>query len=101
VTEKISKYDTADYLKTREDIVLYLDACMDEDPGDGQLIRNALGTIARTCDMNLLSKDTGIPSEDLSRAFSLEGNPEFSTVMKIIRAFGMKLHAVSIDAPYP
>ncbi|GAB1394791.1 putative addiction module antidote protein [Rhodocyclaceae bacterium] len=93
MAEKFSRYDTADYLKTEEDMVLYLDACIEEDPGDGSLIRTALGSIARAKGMSQLARDTGISREGLYRALSADGNPEFSTVMKVIRALGVKLHA--------
>ena len=93
MAEKFSRYDTADYLKTEEDMALYLDACIEEDPGDGSLIRTALGSIARAKGMSQLARDTGISREGLYRALSAEGNPEFSTVMKVIRALGVKLHA--------
>ena len=93
MAEKFSRYDTADYLKTEEDMALYLDACIEEDPGDGSLIRTALGSIARAKWMSQLARDTGISREGLYRALSAEGNPEFSTVMKVIRALGIKLHA--------
>ncbi|MDY0185764.1 MAG: putative addiction module antidote protein [Desulfuromonadaceae bacterium] len=92
MAEKFSRYDTADYLKTEEDMTLYLDACIAEDPGDGSLIRTALGSIARARGMSQLARDTGISREGLYRALSAEGNPEFSTVMKVIRALGVQLH---------
>lgn len=93
MTERFSRYDTADYLKTEEDMAFYLDACIEEDPGDGSLIRTALGSIARAKGMSQLARDTGISREGLYRALSAEGNPEFSTVMKVIRALGVKLRA--------
>ena len=100
MAEKFSRYDTADYLKTEEDMALYLDACIEEDPGDGSLIRTALGSIARAKGMSQLARDTGISREGLYRALSAEGNPEFSTVMKVIRALGVKLHADIAHASY-
>ena len=99
MAETFSRYDTADYLKTEEDMALYLDSCIEEDPGDGSLIRTALGSIARAKGMSQLARDTGISREGLYRALSAEGNPEFSTVMKVIRAFGVKLHAEVAHAP--
>ena len=93
MTEKFSRYDTADYLKTDEDIALYFDACLEEDPGDGSLIRLALGDIARAKGMTRLAKDTGLSRENLYKALSQEGNPEFATIMKVTRALGIKLHA--------
>jgi len=99
MAETFSRYDTADYLKTEEDMALYLDSCIEEDPGDGSLIRTALGSIARAKGMSQLARDTGISREGLYRALSAEGNPEFSTVMKVIRALGVKLHAEVAHAP--
>ncbi len=93
MTEKFSRWDAADDLKTEEDIVQYFDICLEEDPGDGSLIRRALGSIARAKGMTQLARDTGISREGLYRALSADGNPEFGTVMKVIRALGVKLHA--------
>ncbi|RJP95147.1 MAG: putative addiction module antidote protein [Desulfobacteraceae bacterium] len=92
MAEKFSRYDAADYLKTDEDIALYFESCLDEDPGDGSLIRLTLGDIARAKGMSRLAKDTGLAREGLYKALSAEGNPEFATVMKVIKALGLKLH---------
>ena len=93
MAEKFSRWDVADYLGTDEDIALYLDACIDEDPGDGSLIRSALGDIARVRGMTQLAHDTGLTREGLYKALSAEGNPAFSTIFKVVRALGVKLHA--------
>jgi probable addiction module antidote protein len=52
-----SRFDAVEYLKTDEDIALYLDACMEDDPGDGRLVRVALGDIARVRGMSQLAND--------------------------------------------
>lgn len=88
----LRKWDVLDHLKTEEDIELYFDACVEEDPGDGSLIRAALGDIARARGMSQLARDTGLAREGLYKALSAEGNPEFATVMKVIKALGLKLH---------
>lgn len=88
---KFSPWDSADYLKTEEDIALYFELCLQEDPGDGSLIRRALGSIARARGMSQLARDTGLAREGLYKALSPEGNPEFATVMKVIKALGLKL----------
>ncbi|OAI19509.1 addiction module antitoxin [Methylomonas koyamae] len=93
MTETFSRYDTSDYLKTDEDMALYFDACIEDDPGDGSLIRAALRDIARARGMSQLAKDTGISREGLYRALSADGNPEFTTILKVTRALGIKLHA--------
>jgi probable addiction module antidote protein len=91
--EKFSRWDSADYLKTEEDIDLYFELCLQEDPGDGSLVRRALGSIARARGMSQLARDTGLAREGLYKALSPDGNPEFATVMKVIKALGLKLHA--------
>ncbi len=89
---KLSRWDVVDHLKTDEDMALYLDACVEDDDGDGSLIRAALGDIARARGMTQLAKDTGLAREGLYKALSADGNPEFATVMKVIKALGLKLH---------
>jgi probable addiction module antidote protein len=93
MTEKFSRWDAADDLKTDEDAAAYFDICVEEDPGDGSLIRAALGDIARARSMSQLAKDTGLAREGLYKALSAEGNPEFATIMKVIKALGLSLHA--------
>ena len=90
-TEQFIRWDPVDDLKTDEDVALYFQACVDEDPGDGSLVRAALGDIARARGMTQLARDTGLAREGLYKALSPEGNPEFATVMKVIKALGLKL----------
>ena len=89
--EKFSRWDPVDDLTTEEDITLYFQACVEDDPGDGSLVRAALGDIARARGMTQLARDTGLAREGLYKALSPEGNPEFATVMKVIKALGLKL----------
>ena len=96
--EKFARWDSADYLKTEEDIDLYFELCLQEDPGDGSLIRRALGSIARARGMSQLARDTGLAREGLYRALSPEGNPEFATVMKVIKALGLKLGVQTVSS---
>ena len=91
--EKFSRWDPVDDLTTEEDITLYFHACVEDDPGDGSLVRAALGDIARARGMTQLARDTGLAREGLYKALSPEGNPEFATVMKVIKALGLKLGA--------
>lgn len=85
-------YDTAEYLKTDEDMASYLEACFEEAGDDAAFIAKSLGNIARARGMTQLSRDTGLAREVLYKALSENGNPEFATVMKVIKALGLKLH---------
>jgi len=90
-------YDTAEYLKTDEDMALYLEACFEEAGDDAALITKALGNIARARGMTQLARDTGLAREGLYKALSGNGNPEFVTVMKVIKALGLKLHVEAAE----
>jgi probable addiction module antidote protein len=93
----LKPWDAVDHLHTDEDMAFYLDACFAEDPGDGSLIRAALGDIARARGMTQLARDTGMAREGLYKALSSEGNPEFTTIMKVVRALGLRLRAQSAN----
>lgn len=72
MTLKLRKWDSAEYLKTEEDMVLYLEACLEEAGDDAAFISKALGTIARARGMSQLAKDTGLGRESLYKALSGE-----------------------------
>jgi probable addiction module antidote protein len=93
MTELFTRWDSAEYLKTEEDMANYLDACMEEAGDNPAFIAKALGTIARARGMTQVARDAGLSRESLYRALSGEGNPEFGTILKVIRALGLKLHA--------
>lgn len=93
IPDGFSRWDAADYLKSEEDGALYFQACVEEDPGDGSLIRAALGDIARARSMTQLARDTGLARESLYKALSPDGNPEFATIMKVVKALGLKFGA--------
>jgi probable addiction module antidote protein len=95
MAEKFTRWDPVDHLKTDEDMALYLDACLEEDAGDGLVVRAALNDVARARGMSQLARDTGISREGLYKALSPSGNPEFSTVLKVIKALGLKLHTTA------
>ena len=90
MTEKFTRWDVTEQLRTREDARLYLEACAEEDPGDGSLIRAALNDIARAGNMSRLAREVGMSREGLYKALSDGGNPTFATVMRITRALGLR-----------
>jgi len=88
---KTTRWDSAEHLKTEEDIQLYLKACLEEAGDDPSFIVHALGVVARAKNMSQLARDTGLTREGLYKALSEEGNPTFATVAKIAKALGFKL----------
>ena len=84
-------FDSADYLDDLEVIAEYLSAAA-EDPNPDVFIA-ALGDVARARGMANVAKESGLGRESLYKALSAEGNPEFATIMKVIAALGLQLHA--------
>src|SRR5512136_1852650 len=93
---KTRPWDAAEHLETAEDIAAYLEAALEE--GDPKLIAAAMGDIARAKGISQIARETGLGRESLYKALSPEGNPEFSTVLKVIRALGLRLHATAEHA---
>jgi probable addiction module antidote protein len=89
----VSAWDSASYLKTEEDFNDYFEACLQEAGDDPEFIAKSLGIIAKARGMTQVAKDTGLARESLYRALSGHGNPEFATILKVIRALGLRLHA--------
>ena len=86
-------WDVAEHLDTEEDMAAYLEAALED--GDAALVAAALGDIARAKGMVQIARETGLGRESLYKALSPEGNPEFATVLKVVRALGLRLHAAS------
>jgi len=85
-------WDVVEHLETAEDMAAYLEAALED--GDPGLIVAALGDIARAKGMAQIARESGLGRESLYKALSHEGNPEFATVLKVVRALGLRLHAV-------
>ena len=90
---KTTPYEVADYLTTPEDCAAYLDASIAESNGDAAFIAKAIGDIARARGMSELARETGMGRESLYKALSGERNPEFGTILKVLKALGLELHA--------
>lgn len=90
---KTTRYNVADHLRTSEEMAAYLEACLEEANGDAAFIAKALGDIARAKGMAQVARDSGLSRESLYKALSGERSPSFDTVLKVVQALGMKLHA--------
>jgi probable addiction module antidote protein len=90
---KASAYDVSEHLRTPGEVAAYLDAWLEDAPDDVSGIARALGDIARAKGMSHVAKEAGLSRESLYRALSEDGNPSFSTVLKVARALGVRLHA--------
>lgn len=89
-----ARYNSVALLRTPQDIAAYLEAAMED--GDPRVIAAALGNIARARGMTELARESGLGRESLYKALSPDGNPEFSTILKVVRALGLRLHAEAV-----
>lgn len=88
-------WDVAEHLESEEDMAAYLEAALED--GDPSLVAAALGDIARAKGMTVVARETGLGRESLYKALSPSGNPELATVLKVVRALGLRLHATSAN----
>ena len=84
-------WDAAEHLQSDEDMAAYLEAALEEN--DAALFAAALGDIARAKGMSQLARETGLGRESLYKALSPTGNPEFATILRVVGALGLQLHA--------
>ena len=89
MTRDTSRWDAADSLETKEDIAAYLDAVLED--GDPDLLKAALGDIARAKGMTEIAQAAGLGRANLYKALSAEGNPEFATVARVLKALGLRV----------
>ena len=90
---RTKKWDAAEHLKSEKEIVAYLEAALED--GDPALVAAALGDIARAKGMTGVAQDAGLGRESLYKALSADGNPAFSTILKVVKALGLRLHATA------
>lgn len=89
---KTKRWDAADYLKSDEDMAAYLEAALED--GDAAVFTAALGDIARAKGMSQIARKSGLGRESLYKALSPNGNPEFATVLRVVRSLGLDLQPI-------
>jgi probable addiction module antidote protein len=93
-----TSYDVAEHLRTPEEMAAYLEASIEEAKGDAAFIAKALGDIARAKGMAQVARKAGLSRESLYKALSGERSPGFDTILKVVRALGIELHAAPVHA---
>ncbi|MFA5324099.1 MAG: addiction module antidote protein [Smithella sp.] len=94
-----TKYDVSEHLRTPQEMAAYLEMCIEESNGDSAFIAKALGDIAKAKGMSQVARDAGLSRESLYKALSGERSPGFDTILKVIGALGIKLHAEAAHLP--
>ncbi len=85
-----SKFEIADYLENKEMIAEYLNTVLEE--GNNADVINAIGHIAKAIGMTKIAEETGMSRPSLYKALSEGAKPQFSTIMKVLKAVGGQIH---------
>ena len=93
---KTKTFDVAEFLEDEETIAEYLNMAL-EDPNP-EMFLLAVRNIARARGMTQLARDTGLGRESLYKALSEGAKPRYDTILKVVRALGVKLHAEPVHA---
>lgn len=93
-----TRYDVAEHLRTPQEMAAYLEACFEEAGDDAAFIAKALGDIARAKGMTQVARDAGLSRESLYKALSGDRTPSFDTILKVIKALGLQIHAEPTQA---
>lgn len=92
---KTTRFDASEYLDTEARQIAYIAAALES--GDADFVRDALGLVARARGMGEIAKGAGLNRESLYKALGKSGNPEFGTVMRIMRALGLALSTRRVE----
>ena len=92
---RTTRWDAVAHLDSEETMVAYLEAALED--GDAAVIAAALGDVARAKGMTKVARRAGVGRESLYKALSPNGNPEFATVLRVVEALGLKLHAAPAE----
>lgn len=94
MTIKIKPWDASESLRSDEEMASYLSSALED--GDPYVIKAAMRDIAKAKNMTALAKKMGISRQGLYKAFSDEGNPEFSTINNFMKAVGVRFNVVPL-----
>ena len=92
MSEEFTPFDVADYLKTDDDIKIFLKEAAKT--GNFSDFIHALNTAARAKGMSEVAKNAGVTRASLYKSLSENGNPRFETITKIVESFGCKIALV-------
>lgn len=93
MTQKLTPWAPADHWQTDADVARYIEACIEEDPGDGSLIQAGLADVARARGLERLAIDTGLAAAELEQASAPGAGAPFAVIMRVVGALGIRLHA--------
>jgi probable addiction module antidote protein len=95
-SDKYKRFDAADYLTSIDDMTALLETALQDSAEDATAVPHALGIIARSQNMSELARRVGMSRDGLYKALSADGNPTWSTILKVTQALGLKFEVHSV-----
>jgi len=95
---KTTPLDVADHLRTPTEMALHLEAAIAESDGDAAAIARALGDCARAKGMSQVARDAGLSRESLYKWAAGERSPDFRTILRVVKALGLRLRVEAVGA---
>jgi len=92
-TLALAPFDAADYLRDGAAMAEFLSAALED--GDPDVFLQAVRTAARARGMTQLARDTGLGRESLYKALAPGAKPRYDTLLKLVQALGVRLHAAA------
>ena len=83
------KWDPADDIETKEDVIGVLEAALEEN--DPDFLLSVVGDIARSKGMAFLARELNLNRKGLYKALAPDGNPSFKTVFKLLDILGLRI----------
>ncbi|MDQ6934379.1 MAG: putative addiction module antidote protein [Actinomycetota bacterium] len=96
MSEKYQRFDAADYLKDLDDVAVFLEVALEDSAEDPSAVPHALGIIARSQNMSELARRVGMSRDGLYKALSEDGNPTWSTILRVTNALGLRFEVHTV-----
>jgi probable addiction module antidote protein len=93
---KTYEWDMAENINTKEEVFAYLQGAIEEN--DIETLLDVIGAIARSKGMMVIAKELGLSRESLYKSLSSDGNPSFSTILKVLDLLGYKMQIMQKSA---
>lgn len=93
---ELTKFEIADYLDSNEMIAEYLNEVLEH--GNESDLVCAIGNVAKAIGMSKIAEKSGLSRPSLYKALSDGAKPQFSTIMKVLKAIGGKVSINPLSA---
>ena len=84
-----STHAPGEYPATSEEMTAALNAALEA--GDLNNIMGIMGQMARTHRIRRVARETGLGEKSLYKSMRAGANPEFNTVLRVLRSLGLRL----------